>query len=262
MKPKKSVKPKFAKDAVCGDFRLMAKTATGFNAQCWLCGHQKRFTLKQLTGDPSPVCSAPQCVKPESKQKTPIKSPSYLSADERKKLDRTYSTFEAHAKEARRLLKSLKDSPDTALDRSALATYLDLIPYAERRYRQWSTQPNAYALNSMMDTMRDIVRELQSEEGKDALLRVLVVDAMHPCIKDIAQAMADGANAAWVSIDEHIDDNDKAKARKKLNRDIIACGKRVKEILETTREHIMENIVNPASPEPRMKPKRKRTSWK
>ena len=142
---------------------------------------------------------------------------------------------------------------------------LDLIPFAERRYRQWSTQPNAYALNSLVDNARDIVRELQAVEGKDALLRSLVVDSMQPCIRDSAQAMVDMANTLWLEIDSHVNESERAKARDAVNKTIINGAKKVDEILRNTRERILENVADPPSVpqgENKRRKKTKKLAWK
>ena len=258
------VKTKPARNALFGDFRLAEESSTGgWDAQCILCGAQRRFSSKSLRKNTSPTCSAPNCVKPENKQTGRYaKAPQYLTPDAQKQLDNSYSTFLANGKEARRILE-LETSPATGVEMTSLKMLLDLIPYAERRYRQWSTQPNAYALNSLVENARDIVRELQVAEGQDALLKALVVDSMQPCIHDIAQSMVDAANAVWMAVDMDIDKKNKAKTRDRINSIFLTEAKKIRETLEETRDRILDNTTDPAAlPAKDKKRTRKKGSWK
>ena len=250
----KTKKQRLEKDVLVGDYRIVEKRQSRLSAQCIMCGKQRNFTEKQLLKNPAPKCYSPDCLKPEDADKG--RTGRRLSEQARKKLDNAYSTFEANSEEARRLLDVFQESAGAGVDLASLRTLLDLIPYAERSYRQYPSQARAYALNSLLEHARDIVRELQAAEGQESLLRSLVVDSMHPCTRDIAQAAVDMANEAWLSLEGHIDAKDKSKARDKLNASIVEYGRKVRELLEATRDRLLENVADPSAA-PDIKQKRK-----
>ena len=259
-KPKRKLKTKARKaksqarpraGTIIGDFSYVKPLSDGKHHAfiCTLCSKKRRFTLAHVRDNPDLTCTEPGCPKPEDAQdnrKSP-KSPSKPTKVDLEKLDKARSSFQENMPEALRVLDSVSASSDSASDRVTVKMLLELIPAAERRYRTWSTQSNAYALNSFLTQLREILADLQSTEGRDELMAQVTQEIVLGAVQNIAQTLADQHRETVMFLNTYISDEHREKVEEKLGDITIANGKRVQGILEEAQMRIVEGLIDPAA---------------
>ena len=85
-----------------------------------------------------------------------------------------------------------------------LKMLVDLVPYAERQYREYSSQSNAYALNALITQIRELTADLSAEQDKGALALNIVTNILHPVFLSMAQLLIDNMYSLKKNIENDI----------------------------------------------------------
>ncbi len=120
------------------------------------------------------------------KQKMAIEKAGRLS-DNLKKIE---TTFGVRRKDIIRALNN--NDIDLALStfqKTAYATVVSIIPIAEKEYRKSKRESQAYALNALLQSARELGQDLEAANDRAYLAESLTKDALEPMFKGLLQKM-------------------------------------------------------------------------
>ena len=251
---------------IYGDYRAVARVKKGvYGMVCVFCGSRREYKYAKFLKNDSPRCKNAECVKPEDAQERPsTKGMSVVvtAPPSNDALDSEYSKFLSVRQEAYRVLDSVSRTDELGFDIAALEALLDMIPYAERRYRKWSTQPNAYAFNSFVTQAREIVADLQASEGRDGLLVSLLLDIMQNRVRDMAQAIIDSSNEYWSVVEPHIPKANRTALHEKVNKVTIDGGRRVHALFKEIENELASAISPAMTPNKKPSKSKRKDAWR
>ena len=229
-----------------GDYRAMRRIKPAiYGMQCIHCGTRRKITKGQMHSvKMAPKCAEKGCVKPEDKQDMAFAAKDATPAV-KGKLDATYSTFLDNMGDALRVLDAVSNSSETGFDRASVKMLLDLIPHAERRYRKWSSQPNAYALNSLLTQVREILADLQASEGRDELLISVIKETMRETAHDMMQVLVDNTNFIWGRLKDDLPENRRERLHDAVKDIGIESARKSQDVFRRTLDDLAAQIMNP-----------------
>lgn len=136
----------------------------------------------------------------------------------KKKMAKFNGAFKSYVPEAQMLIDRKEIGNSTQLvQRAMLMTLLQAIPIAEASYRDKPGQSNAYALQAMINSAREVMAEIEAQDDGTNLSAALVQEILMPQFQEIGQqlvlALLDMKNALidWVPRDS------REQALKKFN---------------------------------------------
>ena len=110
----------------------------------------------------------------------------------KRRLRKVKSVFKSQVGDIQDLLdNSNNDVAITIARRNLLKMLTELIPFAEANYRQYGNERAAYALNTLITQMRELIADIQSEHNKSELLMRILTEIMHPRFLLLGQHIID-----------------------------------------------------------------------
>ncbi len=74
--------------------------------------------------------------------------------------------------------------------RTAYSTLIAMIPIAEVEYRKWRRDNQAYALNALVQSARELASDLAASNDRSNLAEKLLRDALDPMFRELLQYVA------------------------------------------------------------------------
>jgi hypothetical protein len=130
---------------------------------------------------------APVEVKTTRKKRTTLEKANKLDAN----IEKVASTFNIKRREIQQAVNSGDiDQAITTFQRTAYSTLVSIIPIAEREYRKWKRDNQAYALNALIQSARELASDLAAANDRSALAEMLIRESLDPMFREILQQLA------------------------------------------------------------------------
>ncbi|QJT71055.1 hypothetical protein GR11A_00017 [Vibrio phage vB_VcorM_GR11A] len=216
-------KTKIKKGQLYNDFRVVKKLDDGsWGCECIHCDKRKKFTKKQLLKYPE----HDECRKEQPAEK----SAGFPVVQESEDLDNDYlekvtselvnleSVFGKDAPAIEALIESAeKDKGIARFQVSILKSLINMIPIAERKYRESEgAQSAAYAMNALISQTREMINDLQANDAQNDMAQQIVTKVIHPVFLSFGQFMIDQMFVLKKSLE-----NDVKESRQKNANDAI-----------------------------------------
>lgn len=106
--------------------------------------------------------------------------------------EKAISFFNSKSKHIVKLIDA-KDNDSTASEtqRSLLSMMVQLIPIAEQNYKTYRTERAAYALNSLVSQVRELLSDLQSTNDRSVVIENILYNVIEPTLRQYAQYLID-----------------------------------------------------------------------
>lgn len=204
---------KVEKDQQYGDFiavkRIDAERGI-YGCKCVHCNIRKKFTRAELKKNPVCDCQdstvSVEIDEQRSKVKTALALASkFVNVEDDGSVSSVPSLWESQSNELTTLLEQANNQESIRKFQSlTLKMLVDLVPYAERQYREYSSQSNAYALNALITQIRELTADLSAEQDKGALALNIVTNILHPAFLSMAQLLIDNMYSLKKNIENDI----------------------------------------------------------
>ena len=169
-----------------------------------------------------------------------------LTESDRRFLDQV-STFEKEQKKLSKMVGSKAgeefESSQSAVSilRASLAMYIDILPKAEKVFLKFRNERSSYALVSLTNTMRDILKDLTALSNVSNLGDRVSTEAVDPAILQLAQTHIAGLKGIRREIyKKHGEDKEGRRLVSKIDKIIDAETNHITEV----REQVTEQIAN------------------
>ena len=110
-------------------------------------------------------------------------------------VDKISDTKEYLKGKARKIRKYIKkgenDKAAEQILKSLTSVLVDLLPIAEAKYRKDQRQGNAYALNTLISTTRELAADLQANTDKSVVVDNIIFNILQPSSKTIVSFLID-----------------------------------------------------------------------
>lgn len=156
----------------------------------------------------------------------------YKDLSQNKKLQEVLPTsklgsFAKASNQIQQLLENKEnDSAILLAQRRMLQTTIDLIPIAERKYRETANERAAYALNTLMDRASILISDIIASEDRAQLTERIMTQVIEPSIKSHAQI-------AFMSM---------INAKTSLATEMPKNAKKINQIMERSIREIAEHL--------------------
>lgn len=206
---------KVERNEVYGDWQAVGRDPEDdqvYRCVCIRCGAKKLRPRKTLKKRPEHGCDEPlpSEVVSEKKQtglvvvKTVQDALSGFSrlVDDDGDEGLKYSMFEGQVD----LISGLLDEADSAegvrrFQVISLKMLVDLVPYAEKAYRDDPKQSNAYTINALLTQIRELITDLTSEDDRGELIQTIMMEILRPAFLQMGQILLDNMYSLRNEID-------------------------------------------------------------
>lgn len=150
-------------------------------------------------------------------------------------------TFKKYAPESKMLFSRQEVASAGALvQRGMLMQLIDLIPVAEDAYRAYPSQSNAYALNTLISSAREILAEIEAQNDGTQMSVSLVQEILMPSFQEIAQQIV----LAIFALREQLLPLVENKDRGQVNKRIDEIGGEIRQFLGDKFSDMREKVVD------------------
>ena len=125
--------------------------------------------------------------------------------------------------------------------RSSIMMYLDVIPKAEKVFNRYKNERAAYALVSVTNTLRELLKDLAVLSNSTQIGDRIITLAVDPALINLAQGHISGLKELKQYIHESLDSR---KHRKKLIRRLDKLIEAESTLIQNTRIQAVEQIEN------------------
>lgn len=156
-----------------------------------------------------------------------------------KRLKRYKSIFKGKVSDIQRFIET--NDSDNAIDqaqRQLLLMLIELIPIAEDKYREFGNERAAYALNSLVSQIRELISDIRSEEDSSQLVQKILNNILHPTFLLLGQNLVDNMYHLRKQIEIYV----KPEDMKIVNTRVNESAKNMASYLEEQYKHLMEKI--------------------
>lgn len=172
---------KIKKNQRYGDFKAIKRFEDEgkFGCSCVHCGRKKKYTANQLALEPTCSCQATSVTEVLNARLT---EEDLIGTED-------YSMFR---EQVELISKQLEDQPDNAVKQfqlSNLKMLIDLIPMAEKEFRNNPKQSNMYTLNGLITQCRELITDLLQEDNTQELINQIIQNIMIPRVASIANSI-------------------------------------------------------------------------
>ncbi len=137
------------------------------------------------------------------------------------------------------------NSPATQeyVTRQALASIVRLLPRAERSYRQYTNDRGAYAYNTLINQVRELMADLGSMASTDTLADRVIEEAVQPAFLQLVDYMLREVSNIRTKLNTSNDaDTVRRGVNEQLNNMLINLGEYGQETLEKAKENARKSI--------------------
>lgn len=200
---------KIERDAKYGDFKAIErlnKERQLFRAECVRCGASKRFKADTLAAGPLHDCD--DKVKAINSIRRSLSLSEYEPGSEEGEEEETVSLFAENVSIITDLLNELEEgngTPERKYSLSVLKMMIDLVPTAERTYREKPTQAHSYALNGLLSQIRELVNDLKGTDDNSALIESILNKILQPAFLSMGQVLIDNVYALRRKVESSVD---------------------------------------------------------
>lgn len=150
-------------------------------------------------------------------------------------------TFKKYAPESKMLFSRQEVASAGALvQRGMLMQLIDLIPVAEDAYRSYPSQSNAYALNTLIGSAREILAEIEAQNDGTQLSVSLVQEILMPAFQEVAQQIVLAIYALREQMLQVVEQKDRAVVNKRIDE----IGGEIRQFLGDKFSDMREKIVD------------------
>jgi len=106
-------------------------------------------------------------------------------------MEKVKSTFGIKSREIQKFTNAGDiDNAILHFQRTAYSTLVAVIPIAEREYRKWKRDSQAYALNALIASARELASDLAASNNRANLAEQLLREGLDPMFRELLQYMA------------------------------------------------------------------------
>jgi hypothetical protein len=197
----------------------------------------------------APTSSTHKELKAEAKQLPALRAPGEPTEKELAKLERSKKslaglkgTFKKYVPESKMLIARQEVGSSGALvQRGFLMQLIDLIPVAEDAYRDYPSQSNAYALNTLISSAREVLAEIEAQNDGTQMSVSLVQEILMPSFQEIAQQIV---LAIYALREQMLRLVTESKDRTAVDKHIDAIGGDIRQFLGDKFADMREKIVD------------------
>jgi len=224
---------------VYGDFKAVKKLKTDtplYGCTCTTCGHKEKICPDTLLT--YPLCSKhiqiPEATYPPT-------------TEEQRKLDNVdpdepipeISLFEEQVDRINLLI----DHSDTSngidvFQATALKTLIELIPYAEKQYREDPRQSNAYAINALITQIRELITDVTAKDDSTQLLMTILSQILQPAFLQLGQILLDNQHQMFLEMSRHIKTGQETKVRNIVNTNTKDIGRQFQDLFYDIKKQV------------------------
>lgn len=187
-------------------------------------------------------------LKEQAKQLPTLRSSGEPTEKELQKLEKSKQslaklkgTFKNYVPESKMLIARQEVASSGALvQRGMLMQLIDLIPVAEDAYRAYPSQSNAYALNTLISSAREILAEIEAQNDGTQMSVSLVQEILMPSFQEIAQQIVLAIYALREQMLQVVEQKDRAVVNKRIDE----IGGEVRQFLGDKFADMREKIVD------------------
>lgn len=160
----------------------------------------------------------------------------------KKNLAKFKGTFKKYVPESKMLFgRQEVGSGGALIQRGLLMQLLDLIPVAEDAYIDYPSQSNAYALNTLISSAREVLAEIEAQNDGTQLSISLVQEILMPSFQEIAQMMV---LAIYALRESMLSVATTPQARDLMHKKIDEAGTQIRTFLGDKFTDIREKVVD------------------
>lgn len=183
-----------------------------------------------------------------------LPAPSGGSKEERRKL--------RHSKDAEKDLKKVSskfglsvrdinkmiETGDTEravgyFQKKLLSAIVALIPIAEKQYKKSKSQSQAYAMNAMISTARELAQDLQATADRKKLAQQIAQDVLMPAFRSIVQSIVDEHYILKKDLEDDLQPKRIRKGKERVDATAKNIAKLTQQIYVNLAERINEMLV-------------------
>jgi hypothetical protein len=109
------------------------------------------------------------------------------------------------------------DRATILITKQLIKTLMDLIPIAEKKYRRYGNERSAYALNSLVSQVRELMTDMEAYKDRKALVTRLLNDIIRPNFMTMAQQLMTASVRMNQQISSYVDTKNHAKVTESVN---------------------------------------------
>lgn len=137
------------------------------------------------------------------------------------KFEKVTSTFGIKRKEIQSAVaRGDIDDAITQFQRTAYSTLVSVIPIAEKEYRKWKRDNQAYALNALISSARELASDLAASNDRANLAEKLLREGLDPMFRELLQFLAQNSVTQKAFIQDKIKPQHVAGVTAKIDTDL------------------------------------------
>lgn len=146
-----------------------------------------------------------------------------------------------------RKIKELLESKDddgamTMAQRQLLAMLIQLIPTAEKSYREDPRQSMAYAMNALISQIRELIHDIQSTQDRERVADSIVLNIVHPLMVSFANFIIDNNHMTKRELRELVSDSKRRELDEMMNRQAKSIGAYMQSFADELKNRITKEL--------------------
>lgn len=141
-----------------------------------------------------------------------------------------------------RIDKGDVDQAILIIQKQLLKTLIDVIPIAEKGYRQYKNERAAYAFQAMVSGAREVISDIQATNDQQHLIDNIIVNILQPSFTSIAQQVVASVQHSYRSIEDFIDVRKKDIVKEELTSSAKELGRYLSDQLVFIRQRLEKDI--------------------
>lgn len=189
-------------------YKVVKKLSNGkYGVVCTECGERYRMTVKQIRNNESPC---------PCKKLVPI--------------------FDKEVDQLKKNISQMDGVKEFYL--KTLIMLIDLIPIAEAKYREFSGERTAYALNALISQAREIIHDIKADSQQRNIILKNVQDVIFPIFVDIGQNLIDNSYSLKKRLEPLLKEEHVADANRIIDNHVKELAILLEEAFKSIREQI------------------------
>lgn len=200
--------------AVYGAYRVVKTSGKKYMCRCVTCRDKQELTPAKLLKHPEcPACAANEGGEDKAQAELGnylVKLRNTMEKEGEINEDALDSLFGKDSEKIMSLISSAeeKDRGFSLFQVRMLMTLVDMIPLAEQRVRnQEASQSSVYGLNAMINSVRELINDMQANQEQSNLAGNIVEKVIFPIFSSFAHMYVTQANNLKLAIHPHVKDN-------------------------------------------------------
>lgn len=168
-----------------------------------------------------------------------------LTETTQRKMSANYDFMHNQMDTIKGLLAELQSNTDvnSVFATTTVNMLLNLLPVAENEYRRRPTQSYAYAMNSYIAQIRELMSDLDSSHSQTENIFNLFRTIMRECIMDIGRVIIDGHYDVQKAVKNIVGDEQYDDVKERVDNITLRMGERCQDAMDKAMDKLAKNLV-------------------